>query len=89
MKKSKEKDIYKGLLNESSLEFDDISSEIEREYIFPNGNKLLIKHPIYLNVSKSGGHRIYTLDGYSYYVQPKEGWSIKWETKESKSHFVK
>lgn len=78
-----------GFINESSLEFKDISSEIEREYTFPNGNKLMIKGPLYLHVSNSGGHRLYDNDGYCHYIQPEQGWSIKWKVKEGKPSFVK
>jgi len=83
------KDKNEGFINETDLKFDDISSEKEREYIFPNGNKLLIGNPLYLNVSKSGGHRLYTEDGWCYYVQPKEGWAIRWKVKAGKPSFVK
>lgn len=73
--------------NESDLVFTDISSEKERVYCFPNGGIYTIKHPQKLNVSPSGGHRIF--DGiYSYYVQPREGWVIRWETHVDKPHFV-
>lgn len=78
-----------GFINESNLEFNDISSEVEREYTFPNGNKLLIKEPLYLNVSPSGGHRLYDAKGYCYYVQPNQGWSIKWKVKGGVPSFVK
>ena len=74
--------------NESDLQFTNISSEKERTYQFPNGQTYTIKHPQYLNVSPSGGHRIF--DGrYCYYIQPKEGWVIRWETGVNKPHFVR
>jgi hypothetical protein len=78
-----------GFINGTLLIFDDISSEVNREYTFPNGSKLFIEHPLVLNVSKSGGHRLYAADGTSYYVQPKEGWYIKWVTGEKQPNFVK
>ena len=78
-----------GFINATKLKFDDISSESFREYEFPNGRKLLIMRPTHLNVSKSGGHRLYTADGFCWYVQPREGWSIKWRIKEGKPNFVK
>ena len=87
MKKDTNKN--EGFINESGLEFTDISSESEREYIFPNGTTLYIGKPLYLNVSKSGGHRLYTEDGWCYYVQPKEGWGIRWKVREGKPNFVK
>lgn len=78
-----------GFINGTLLRFDNISSEENREYTFPNGNKLLIKEPLVLNVSSSGGHRLYDKNGYSYYIQPKEGWSIKWKSKENQPNFIK
>ena len=78
-----------GFINQSQHTFSDISSEKEREYNFPNGNKLLIINPLYLNVSKSGGHRLFCEDGHCYYIQPKEGWWIRWKVKENNAHFVK
>jgi len=76
-------------LNESELVFNDISSERKREYTFPNGKKLKIAKPLFLNVSASGGHRLYAEDGYSYYVQPVQGWYIKWKVRKGKPNFVK
>lgn len=78
-----------GFINESELKFTDISSEIQREYGLVNGNTLYIGNPLYLHVSESGGHRIYTQDEWCYYIQPKEGWWIKWKVREGKPHFVK
>ena len=78
-----------GFINESGLEFSDISSEKEREYCFPNGQKLYIDKPLYLNVSKTGGHRLYTEDGWCYYIQPKESWWIRWRVREGNPSFVK
>lgn len=78
-----------GFINETNLVFNDISSEKEREYIFPNGTKLHIGKPLYLNVSKSGGHRLYTEDEWCYYVQPREGWAVRWKVKEGQPSFVK
>lgn len=78
-----------GFINEIGLAFTDISSESEREYHFPSGQRLFIDKPLYLHVSKSGGHRLYAEDGYCYYIQPKEGWWIKWKVREGKPSFVK
>lgn len=78
-----------GFLNESALVFDDISSEAFREYVFPNGTKYRIESPILLNVSASGGHRLYAKDGMSHYVQPREGWAIRWKSLPDQPNFVK
>jgi len=76
-------------INETELKFDDISSETFREYIFPNGQNLVIVRPTHLNVSKSGGHRLKTAGGECWYVQPREGWAIKWRIKRGQPNFVK
>jgi len=74
-------------INESGLEFKDISAEAFREYKFPNGQSLVITNPLLINVSASGGHRLFDAQGYSWYVQPKEGWSIKWLAEKGKANF--
>lgn len=76
-------------INNSGLIFKDISSEKFREYTYPNGCKLIIQEPLLINVSKSGGHRIFDDNGYCWYVQPAEGWSIKWKPFDGEPHFVK
>lgn len=76
-------------INESGLEFIDISSEIYREYNFPNGKQLLINHPLYLHISESGGHRLFTRNGTSYYIRVCEGWYIEWRAKAGEPNFVK
>lgn len=80
-----------GFINETELDFKDIGSEKEREYLqFDCKNPLKIDgEPMYLNVSKSGGHRLYTSEKWCYYIQPKEGWAIRWKVKEGKPSFVK
>jgi len=85
----KEEQPNEGFINESGLEFKDISSEKEREYTFPTGKKLYIGKPLYLNVSESGGHRLYTQDKWCYYVQPKESWYIRWKVRKGQPNFVK
>jgi hypothetical protein len=75
--------------NQSGLEFTDISSKDSRDYHFPNGKTLFISEPLYLNVSKTGGHRIFDAAGYCYYIQPREGWYIRWKPREGYPHFVK
>ena len=78
-----------GFINESGLIFNDISSEKEREYFIFKDSLKIEGEPMYLNVSPSGGHRLYTSLGWCYYVQPKEGWAIRWKVKEGKPSFVK
>ena len=76
-------------LNESDLIFNDISSERKRKYKFPNGKSLKIGKPLFLNVSASGGHRIYAEDGWSYYIKPEQSWWIRWKVRKGKPNFVK
>lgn len=74
-------------LNESGLKFKDISSEKYRLYRFSGGDVIRIDEPLRLNVSKSGGHRIYDRGGASHYIP--SGWiHLKWEAKEDKPNFV-
>lgn len=78
--------------NESGLEFTDISSEEYREYLFSAGDgsntSIRIPRPTKLNVSASGGHRVFSEEGRSYYIPPK--WiALYWEVKEGAPNFVK
>jgi hypothetical protein len=79
----------KGFINETGLQFEDISAETSREYVFPNGRKLKVEKPLMLNVSESGGHRLYTAEDWSYYVKPSESWYIRWKSKAGNPNFVK
>ena len=72
--------------NESGLKFKNIESESYRTYVFPDREVTIMK-PLALNVSKSGGHRVFDASGTSHYV-PK-GWiHLKWEVEENEPHFV-
>lgn len=74
--------------NESGLVFSDISSEKYRTYEFNNGAKVTITEPTYLNVSKSGGHRVLDKSGVSHYIPT--GWiHLYWEVFDGKPNFVK
>lgn len=75
-------------INESGLDFTDISSEEFREYLFESGVSVHIEEPLFLNVSDSGGHRVFDADGVSHYMPT--GWiHLSWKAKEGKPHFVK
>lgn len=82
-------------INGTELIFSDISSEIKREYVLFSENKPLVIDggPLYLNVSPSsaGGHchRLYTDEGWCYYIKPDQGWTIRWKVRKSKPCFVK
>lgn len=74
--------------NESGLKFTDISSEEWREYIYDYNKTIFIENPLKLHVSKSGGHRIFSAEGYSRYIAP--GWlQIIWRSKDNEPHFIK
>jgi hypothetical protein len=74
-------------VNESGLDFTDISSEKYREYLFPNGISIRIEGPQFLNVSKSGGHRILDINQRSHYIP--SGWiHLQWEVFEGEPNFV-
>ena len=72
--------------NGSSLKFTDISSEEWREYIYKD-RTVKIEGPLALNVSKSGGHRLFDEDGISHYVP--SGWiHLRWKARDGEPHFV-
>lgn len=74
--------------NATDLEFEDISSERYREYRFPGGDVVRIETPLRLNVSESGGHRIFDVDGVSHYIPA--GWiHLSWVAKDGEPNFVK
>lgn len=71
--------------------WNDISSEVYREYLYADGSILHVDSPTLLNVSESslGGHahRVQTASGYGYYVAP--GWqAIRWQAKEGQPLFT-
>ena len=73
--------------NESGLEFTDISSEAERTYNFGSKGFVKIRNPVRLNVSSSGGHRIFSADGQSHYIP--SGWvQLTWTVKANEPNFV-
>lgn len=75
-------------INESGLEFKDISSEEYRVYEWGNFASIRIENPLRLHVSESGGHRIFDAKGVSHYIP--SGWiHIQWKAKEGQANFVK
>jgi hypothetical protein len=72
--------------NDSGLEFKDLSDELMRVYVFPD-MKIRINEPLLLNVSTSGGHRIFDSEGNSNYI-PSDWRRLYWVVKEGKSHFA-
>jgi len=75
-------------LNTSELVFDDVSAELWREYRFADGNVVRIENPLKLNVSASGGHRLYDAQGQSHYIP--SGWiHLVWESRPGEPNFVR
>lgn len=74
--------------NATDLAFEDISSERYREYRFHGGAVVRIEAPLKLNVSESGGHRIFDAEGVSHYIPA--GWiHLSWVAKDGEPNFVK
>lgn len=76
------------MINESGLDFKDISSENRRVYQYADGKDIVIDGPLALNVSSSGGHRLLDCAGISHYIP--SGWRhLSWVCKKDQPHFVK
>lgn len=73
--------------NDTSLVFDDISSEAWREYTFEGGEVVRIEEPLRLHVSDNG-HRIFDAAGQSHYV-PAKWIHLTWQPKEGAPSFVR
>ena len=74
--------------NATDLTFTDISSEQWREYQFLGGDTVQIERPLQLNVSDSGGHRVFDAEGVSHYV-PSGWFHLTWIAKGGAPNFVK
>lgn len=79
---------FKDFRNGTPHNFEDISSEMYREYVFPDCT-IKIEDPVALNVNySSGGHRVFDATGVSHYIPA--GWrELKWQADPDKPHFVK
>jgi hypothetical protein len=68
------------------LEWNDLSDEQFRVYTWPDGAIVKLVAPLKLNVSKSGGHRVFTADGVSHYIP--SGWNhLYWVVHPGEDHF--
>lgn len=72
-------------INNSDLKFKDLSDEEYRIYDFGD-HQIRIDLPLFLNVSDSGGHRIFDMEGISHYI-PYEWIHLSWKVFEGKSNF--
>jgi len=76
---------FRPSMEKPTLTFLDLSDEQFRVYDFGT-HQITLDNPMKLNVSKSGGHRVYTADGISHYI-PK-GWiHLYWKVKPLSPHF--
>lgn len=74
-------------INQSGLDFTDISSEAFREYNFGKDGYVKILNPLKLHVSENG-HRIFDAGGSSHYIPM--GWiSLRWVSKAGQANFIK
>jgi hypothetical protein len=74
------------LINKTTHEFTDISSEEYRTYEFAEGSTT-INEPISLSVSENG-HRVLDASGKSHYI-PKTWLRLEWKAKAGQPHFVR
>lgn len=74
-------------INESGLDFSDISSENSRTYEFPDGSKVTVDNPLKLHASKSGSARIFDAQGVSHYI-PAGFIHLSWTVKDGAPNFV-
>jgi len=74
-------------INLSKFRFINISSELFREYLYPNGAKIRINDPLRLSVSENNAHRAFDSNGLSYYIPP--GWiGIIWKARPGAPNFI-
>jgi hypothetical protein len=64
------------------LELRDISTEVKREYVLPNGRLYTIYAPIGLYVKK-GSHRVVDANGLAHYIQFGPEVVLRWQNKDS------
>ncbi len=75
------------LTNNPDLTFSSIGDEQYRVYEFPDKTQVRINAPEFLNVSKSGGHRILDGAGVSHYIP--SGWNhLYWLSKPNTPAFT-
>lgn len=75
------------MINKTDKTFDDISTELWREYTTPAGT-FRINLPQGLNVSDNG-HRVYDDMGVGYYIDTRKGFFLKWKPRHEAATFVK
>ena len=86
----------KELIEDTGLNFRDISNEVKRTYLMVgSGGQLIDQHihnPQWLAISASGGHRLMDGEGVCHYI-PKASPSqcgyiaVSWTVRDGESHF--
>jgi len=56
--------------NATNLKFIDISHEVLRQYLYPNGANITINFPLKLSIDIKGIHRVFDSTGLSYFIPP-------------------
>ncbi len=79
--------VFTDFKHTTAVEWNDISSEQYRVYVF-NDKEIRIDSPLALNVSRSGGHRVFDGSGKSHYI-PAGYRHLYWEVKPGQPNFVK
>jgi len=57
-------------INMTRLRFVDISHELYRQYLYPNGANITINFPLKLSIDKSNVHRVFDTSQLSYFIPP-------------------
>ena len=56
--------------NATNLKFIDISHEVLRQYLYPNGANITINFPLKLSIDMKNNHRVFDSTGLSYFIPP-------------------
>lgn len=81
--------VINDFINETDIEFTNISNKMILEYHFTNGSHITIRKPIFLAILPNGVNLIYDYSQNCYKIRPKVGWWKKWQVKEGTPHFTK
>lgn len=87
---TKKIDIAKArFINESGVEFDDITCKTFLRYNFPNGQSIEIQDPVYMATLPTGENLVYDAEEISYKIRPSKSWWKTWGTRTGCANFVK
>jgi len=57
-------------INMTRMKFVNISHELYRQYLYPNGANITINFPLKLHIDRGNVHRIYDASQLSYFIPP-------------------